>query len=135
MIECTLAYDAMVRIVLENVREQSGCIASSEGLERYDIRNLMLPPLGKLGIVIWQPIQCRPGFRRWRTTSLEYLEQLIDVGPTGKQRNAGRHLGKDTPHGPHIDGGRIAIGAQEKLRRPIPQCDDLIRVRTVGQTR
>jgi len=135
MIECTLAYDAMVRVVLKDVREQSGCIARSEGLERYDVRNLMLPPLGKLGIVIRQPIQRRPGFWRRRATSLEYLEQLIDVGPTSKQRNAGRHLGKDTPHGPHIDGGRIAIGTQEQLRRPIPQCDDLIRVRAVGQAR
>ena len=89
MIERPLAYDAVVRIVLKNVREQSGCIASSEGLERYDIRNLMLPPLGKLWVVIRQPVQRWPGFRRRRTASLEYLEQLIDVGPTGKQRNAG----------------------------------------------
>lgn len=135
MIEGPLAYDAMVRVILKDVRQKRRRIARSERFQRHNVGNVMLPPLGKLGIVIRQSPQRRPRFRRRRAASLKDLEQLINIGSTGKQRDAGGHFRKDASHGPNIDSSRISIGAQQQLGRAIPQRNDLVRVWSIGKTR
>lgn len=59
----------------------------------------------------------------------EDLEQLVDLRVPWEQRPLVHHLRKDAAHGPDVDGGRVVAGAQQDLRRAVPEGHHLHRQR------
>lgn len=72
----------------------------------------MFRPLWKLWVVVWQPEHGGPHLGSGRTTSLKYLEYLINVTASWKERHARGHFGKDASNAPNVDGRGVAIGTQ-----------------------
>lgn len=134
MLQRLPANESPVRIVLEQARQQVRGGVAPEGLHRDEVGDGSLGPLRELGVVIRQAVHAVPirlGIRR--APALEDLDQLIDVGPAREQGQARRHLGEDAPHGPDVDSRRVALGAEQQLRRAVPEGDDLVGVGAVWE--
>eukprot|EP00292_Cryptomonas_paramecium_P017283 CAMPEP_0113672062 /NCGR_PEP_ID=MMETSP0038_2-20120614/6050_1 /TAXON_ID=2898 /ORGANISM="Cryptomonas paramecium" /LENGTH=105 /DNA_ID=CAMNT_0000588281 /DNA_START=401 /DNA_END=717 /DNA_ORIENTATION=+ /assembly_acc=CAM_ASM_000170 len=57
----------------------------------------------------------------------------VDVVAAREERAAREQLGQDAAHGPHVDGRRVVLVAQQQLRRAVPPRDDVAGlVRRVG---
>ena len=59
----------------------------------------------------------------------EDLVELVDLAVSRPEGPAVDHLGEDDADRPHVDGARVLLGAEEDLRRAVPQRDDLVCVR------
>lgn len=60
---------------------------------------------------------------------LEDFEDLIDFRVAHEQRTALDHLGKDAARGPEVNTEGVCLLSKEDLGAPIPESDDLVRVR------
>ena len=69
-----------------------------------------------------------PSFFRWCAKCSENPKDLPNLRVTCKQWLLVSQLVEDGPDGPHIDGRRVNLGAEQDLRRAIPKCDDFMRV-------
>ena len=69
-------------------------------------------------------------FTLWsRTHYLEYeMELVLDCGAR-EERPARGHLVENATDAPHINGGGVLGGAQQHVRRPVPQRHHLVTVR------
>ena len=56
------------------------------------------------------------------------MELVLDRG-AGEERTAAGHLVENAAHAPHINGGGVLGGAQQHVRRPVPQRHHLVAVR------
>ena len=56
------------------------------------------------------------------------MELVLDRG-AGEERAAAGHLVENASHAPHINGGGVLGGAQQHVRRPVPQRHHLVAVR------
>jgi hypothetical protein len=50
--------------------------------------------------------------------------QLLDLGLAGHDGLAGEQLGEDAPGAPEVDGDAVLGGAEQELRRAVPERDD-----------
>ena len=62
-------------------------------------------------------------------THLEDQVQLVLDCGAGEQRPTAGHLVENASHAPHINGGGVLGGAQQHVRRPVPQRHHLVTVR------
>ena len=64
-----------------------------------------------------------------KLTYLEYQVQLVLNGRTREKRTSGGHFVENAAHAPHINGGGVLGGAQQHVRRPVPEGHHLVAVR------
>ena len=64
-----------------------------------------------------------------KPTYLEYQVQLVLNGRTREKRTSGGHFVENAAHAPHINGGGVLGGAQQHVRRPVPERHHLVTVR------
>ena len=56
----------------------------------------------------------------------EDLEELVNFGISGEEGSLRDHLDENCANGPNIDGRGICLGAEENLRRPVPEGNNLV---------
>lgn len=128
------ADDSPVRVVLQQRREQVRSGVAPQRLPRHEVRDRPLRPLGKLRVEVRQPVHAMPvAGGIGRSPSLKDLDELVDVGPSREERQAGGHLGEDAPHGPDVNGGGVARRAEKELGGAVPEGDDLVGVGPIGE--
>ncbi|EJK59435.1 hypothetical protein THAOC_20346 [Thalassiosira oceanica] len=130
------ADDPSVWIVLQKRREQVRRLVAPQRAHGDEVRDRPLPPLRELGVIVRQPVHAVPVRVRVRSSPpLKDLDQLVDIAPSRKERQAGGHLGKDAADAPYVNCRGIPRRAEEEFRGSVPQGDDLVSVRSVGQAR
>jgi len=69
-----------------------------------------------------------PALLRRRAEQLEDEVELLELVAAGQDGLAQQQLGQDAAGGPEVDGGPVLRGAEEQLRRPVPEGDDPVGV-------
>ena len=85
-------------------------------------------PLGEGRLEIGERGDTGPGLFVGGTEDLENLEDLINFRVTSEKGHAADHFGEDATNRPDIDGCRVALAAEEDLRRTVPEGDDFVSV-------
>lgn len=75
-----------------------------------------------------QTVHSRPNGGVRSASPLKYLDQLIDIGSSGEERQAGGHFCEYATDGPDVDGGGVAGGAEEEFGGAVPQGDYFVSV-------
>jgi len=88
---------------------------------RHQFGKGRLVPLWEAAVPILELRDARPDIFGGRPQLTKYLEELVDFRVSGKQGALGDHLDKDGPDRPDIHGGSVRLGAQQDLRRPVPE--------------
>ena len=128
--------NSTISIILQKTCQQICRIHAAQCLQWHKIRNRPLGPLWKLGIIMWQPVNALPiRSRVGRSPPLKNLDQLIDVRSAGEEGKSSGHFGEDASDRPDVDGGRIEGCAEEKFGSAVPEGDDFVGVRAVGEAR
>ena len=137
MLPRLLRVDALLRAVAQQAVEQVEAVWREGARNRAQRRvpGAFAWPRRKVRAEVAEP--CHPGPRglRRRPEALEDLVELADLVPARvrEERPAGRHLKEDAADGPHVDWRGVVLGAEQHLRGPVPEADDLVRQRPVGQ--
>lgn len=85
-------------------------------------------PLGESRLEIRERGDTGPGLFVGRTEDLENLEDLINFRVTSEEGHAADHFSEDATNRPDVDGCRVALAAEENLRRTVPQGDDFVSI-------
>ena len=81
----------------------------------------------EIGLVFWKLADADPGALGGRAHYAEDFLELVFVRGAGEEGPAGVHLCHDAASGPDVDAGVVGAGAEEDVRRAVPEGDDLVR--------
>jgi len=96
---------------------------------------ILLPlPLGETALEVWERLDTWPVGLSGSAEDAEDLEDFVDLGVTGEERLAGRHLGEDAADGPHVDTSGVLTTTEKDLRCAVPESDDFVCVGTERDT-
>mmetsp|Transcript_39919 Transcript_39919/g.85046 ORF Transcript_39919/g.85046 Transcript_39919/m.85046 type:complete len:383 (-) Transcript_39919:4-1152(-) len=134
MLQRLPTHNPPVRIVLQQLCQQVGRVATPQRVHRHEVSDRPFRPLRKLWVVVRQPVHAVPvRVGIGRTPPLENFDELVDVRPAWEEGETGGHLGEDAADGPDVDGGGVAGGAEEEFGGAVPEGDDLVGVGSVRE--
>ena len=57
---------------------------------------------------------------------MKNFDQLVEITFPLDKGFCAHHFGKDTAYAPHVDGGTVALFAEEEFGGTVPACDDAV---------
>ena len=116
--------DSLAWVQREGLHEQVDAVGADGAEEAHEV----VLPLGRLFFgdgVAREAGDAGPVVLGGRADGLADDGDLLDLCVGGHVGVAHDELGEDAADGPDVDGARVVLGAEEKLRGPVPARDDL----------
>uniref|UniRef100_A0A147BDZ8 Putative secreted protein n=1 Tax=Ixodes ricinus TaxID=34613 RepID=A0A147BDZ8_IXORI len=88
----------------------------------------VLRPVGEGGLVIWQLGHTWPRVLGRSAQRPEDAEELVNLRVAVEERPLVDHLNEDARDAPNVNGGGVAGRAEQYLRGPVPERDNLVGV-------